>query len=173
MDGNIRRQTSIYEYWWRRRTCDKYGWNILRRYQYGVNIYLLVLTAGELHIRSQRKRASCRKCSIRDCESTRSWIRHPIDENSEILATCTSSTRVTDSITYPNSPRYNTRVNTQVRIHWIEYYAVYYHGRERPLVHKYIRYRVVYNLYTTRARDEADDITSIGPKPVIINLLHH
>ena len=46
----------------------------------------------------------------------------------------TSSTRVRfDQV--PNSPRYNTRVYTQVRIHWIEYYAVYYHGRERPLVH--------------------------------------
>ena len=42
----------------------------------------------------KRERASCRIFSIRDCESTRSWIRYQIDENTEIFATCTSSTRV-------------------------------------------------------------------------------
>ena len=75
-----------------------------------------------------------------------------------------------DSIRYPNSPRYNTRVYTQVRIHWIEYYAVYYYGHIRPLVHTEPG---GVHMYTTRARDGADDIISIGPTTVIINLLHH
>jgi hypothetical protein len=136
--------------------------------QYEVNIYLPVLTAGELHTRLQRKRASYRKCSIRGCESTSSRIRHPIDENSEILATCTSSTRVAGSIRYPNSTRYNTRVYTQVRIHWIEYYmyAVYYHGRERPLVHTV--QRGVQHVHYSRARRTMMRSLSIGPATAII-----
>ena len=115
------------------------------------------------------------KYSIKRMRINNIMNRYQIDENPEIRATCTSSTRVHRVPEYrfdqvPNSPRYNTRVYTQVRIHWIEYYAVYYYGHIRPLVHTEPG---GVQMYTTRARDEADDITLIGPTPVIINLLHH
>ena len=44
MDGNIRRQTSRYEYWRQRRLCDKYGWKYSSTIHYEVNKYLPVLT---------------------------------------------------------------------------------------------------------------------------------
>ena len=143
--------------------------------QYEVNIYLPLLITGELH---QVTKGTSFMSQNTLSETANQQVHEVVTRSTRIRRYCQLVHRVpehieyqsADSIRYPNSPRYNTRVYTQVRIHWIEYYAVYYYGHIRPLVHTEPG---GVQIYTTRARDEADDITSIGPIPVIINLLHH
>jgi hypothetical protein len=78
-------------------------------------------------------------------------LKNPSSDQRESghLATCTSSTRVADQVSKFTSV--HTSVYAQVKIPWIEYYAVYYQTVATTPTSTYGTSEV-YNLYTARAR---------------------
>ena len=135
--------------------------------QYEVNIYLPLLITGELH---QVTKGNELHVAYSLSETANQQDHEFVTRSTRIRRYLQLVHRVPEyieyqsaySIRYPNSPRYNTRVYMQVRIRWIEYYAVYYYGHIRPLVHT--EPGSVQNVHYSRAR-RTDDITLIGPIP--------